>query len=267
MKTLQVVTQKNVPSVHPFEFIEHQYEENLFRNYLAMSQAFPYLQSGSQKKVFDYYMHDELGIPKEVEITSVVGNFLSWDETGGLYITLRKKMSGISNILNTEKNFHFNHLKKDMLMLFDKPVTPHYTPITKKYLDLLYSGLSDVNHVTRCAAMVSFESHANQMISALWGSVAKLHPTIEKESLQYFYEHVGGDDPAEAYHVKMTEEMVDLIVNTEEKRDKFDLEFKRYYQINIDWCENITKLSPNSTGLESEYASNNWSWHDMSHCN
>lgn len=267
MQTVKTLSQQKALSAHPFSTIQPDCEENLFGNYLAMSQAFPYLQSGSQKNVFDHYMDSDFGIPKEVEITSVVGNFLSWDETGGLYITLRKKMGGIADILNTKKNFHFNHLKNDMEKLFSKPMEPHYTPVTKKYLNALYKGLSHIDHVTRCAAMVSFESHANQMITSLWESVSKLHPEVTKESLQYFYEHVGGDDPAEAYHVKMTEDMVALIADTEAKQVQFANDFDRYYQLNVDWCKNITTLNPSAIGLAYNYAWSNWSWHDMSHCN
>ena len=58
-----------------------------------MSQAFPYIQSARQKHLYDHYINGNKPIDRDLEITTVVANFLSWDETGGLGITLTNRIS------------------------------------------------------------------------------------------------------------------------------------------------------------------------------
>lgn len=249
---------EKISDAHPFNSVILDNEELLFSNYLAMSQAFPYLQSGSQKTVFDYYSNTVGDIPKECEITSVVGNFLSWDETGGLYITLRKKMAGIGDILETKKNFHSNHLREDLMKIFSKNIHPIYSIRTRKYLDDLYKGLSSIDHVERCAMMVSFEIHAQKMIDSLWSSVSKNHPEIERDSLKYFYEHVGGDDPAEEYHVKMTEEMISKIADNSKKEESFVNFFIESYRMHSLWCIDIANNQEGAGVYGIEHIKENW---------
>ncbi|BBH54554.1 hypothetical protein [Fluviispira sanaruensis] len=232
-----------IPSNHPFDSINIENMKGFMANYLAMSQAFPYLQAGSQKDLFFNYMNDNKPIDKDLEITSVVGNFLSWDETGGLFITLRKKMAGISEILKTEKYFHSNNLQDDLYMIFGQNISPYYSETTKKYLNKLYEKLSDNDSIKRCATMVSFEVHANNMITSLWDSLANRYNFLIKNELKYFYNHVGGEDPAEQYHVKMTEEMIELIANNEEKRSLFIKYFTENYKFHTEWCEAIKNES------------------------
>lgn len=55
--------------------------------------------------------------------------------------------------------------------------------------------------------MVAFETHAGQMIDALWKSISDLCH-LDRDSLSYFRTHVGGADPAEPYHIKMTAESI-----------------------------------------------------------
>lgn len=224
---------------HPFEEIRKENIRSMMANYFAMSQAFPYLQSGSQKDLYYKYMEQNRPIDQELEITSVVGNFLSWDETGGLYVTLRKKMAGISEILKTDMHFHSNYLRDDLKKIFGEKIDPEYSQTTKLYLDTLYKNLSELDAVKRCATMVSFEEHANQMINSLWESLCRHFPEFDKNNFKYFYSHVGGDDPAEAYHVKMTQEMIDIIADTEDKKVSFTEHFQKMYQLHVNWCRDI----------------------------
>lgn len=221
----------NIPDAANFEII--------LCNYLAMSQAFPYLQAGSESELFFHYMNQNQDVPEQVEMTAVVGNFLCWDETGGLNLTLASGMKGLPRLLETRR-FHSNLLKKDCLAIFGHEINPDYSMLTKKYLLQLYRDLSELSHVDRVACMVSFECHANNMIDALWGSLAK-HFNIGKEKLSYFMTHVGGDDPAEAYHVEMTAKLIEKIVPLAQHEDFID-KVKSAYQRYVDWCQSVVDL-------------------------
>jgi hypothetical protein len=233
-----------VSGAHPFEFLQYEGLEATLANYFAMSQAFPYLQAGSQKKLYDHYIGHNKLIDKDLEITSVVGNFLAWDETGGLNVTLRRKLASLSDILNTEQNFHSNILRDDLLKIFGRSVSPCYSRVTRDYLDRLYENLADPDIIIRTATMVSFEAHAEKMISSLWDALSKLFPGTPRDDYRYFYMHVGGDDPAEAYHVKMTEELIAFAVDTPEKRERFLKHFARMHDMHEAWCEDISQLEP-----------------------
>ena len=74
---------------------------------------------------------------------------------------------------------------------------------------------------------------------SLWNSLSGIFTNIEKNDLKYFYGHVGGDDPAESYHVKMTEEMISILADTSEKQNTFIEHFKKMYTLHIKWCEDI----------------------------
>lgn len=127
-------------------------------------------------------------------------------------------MAGVSDILNTDVNFHANILKRDLHTIFGHSVIPKYGENTRLYLENLLENLSSPDAVERCATMVSFELHANQMIVSLWRTLTNTFPGFSKNDLRYFYMHVGGDDPAEKYHVEMTEKMISIIVDDEEKQ-------------------------------------------------
>lgn len=241
MQVSHAYLQSILPDTHPFDRIASHKIRSTMEQYFAMSQAFPYLQSGSQKDIFFHYLNNNIQVDSELELTTVVGNFLSWDETGGLYVTLRKKMRGISDILNTDDNFHANLLKKDLSAIFGCQVSPDYSDMTKEYLINLYKSLSSIDHIERCASMVAFEVHAERMINSLWTSLDKIFDHFDKDDLTYFKSHVGGDDPAEAYHVKMTEELIERIANTDEKRSKFIDKFLQSYDLNSGWCAAISK--------------------------
>ena len=171
-----------------------------------------------------------------MELTSVVGNFLCWDETGGHAIIRKNGNKGLVKILDSENTFHANLLKKDIVKLLGKGILPNYSEATSKYLLNLLRGLESANHIKRCAYMVSFENHAGIMIDALWQSLTNLFK-IEKDDLIYFKTHVGGADPAEPYHIEMTEKMVAEIVSL--KTDDFADKFLEGYRLHYDWCQSI----------------------------
>ncbi|MBK5551298.1 MULTISPECIES: hypothetical protein [unclassified Pseudomonas] len=227
---------------HPFRSVHTERQVNeILPHYLAMSQAFPYLQAGSQANSILTAIKSNYEVPRSLEITSVVGNFLSWDETGGAYVMDRYGKPGLSKILDTEKWFHANLLKTDIEKLTGKPVSPEFGDPTGSYLTNLFEGLASLSAVTRCAYMVSFEMHANTMISALWDAVSSSYG-VDRNQLKYFECHVGGDDPAEAYHVAMTRQMVDLLVSPEDEA-QFVSDSLKAMQENINWCAALTELS------------------------
>lgn len=225
---------------HPFEIIPDDADyQVILSNYLAMSQAFPYLQAGSQKDLFLKYMFNNQDIPEELELTTIVGNFLCWDETGGLNLTLASGLKNLPRLLETRR-FHSNLLKKDCATIFSQEIHPDYSDVTRKYLLKLFDGLSHPVHAVRTACMVSFEIHADKMITALWGSLAN-HFNIEKDKLSYFMTHVGGDDPAEPYHVAMTARLIEKIV-AEQQHEAFIAKVKSFYQLHVDWCQDVVNV-------------------------
>ncbi|HMT27288.1 MAG TPA: hypothetical protein PKD96_03215 [Candidatus Absconditabacterales bacterium] len=223
---------------HPFETqIRKSNLQRVFSNYLAMSQAFPYLQAGSQKELIMDCIMKNKDVPVEIEITSVVGNFLCWDETGGHFVVGREGNAGLSKILDVEKYYHSHLLKTDIKYLMNHEINPDYSLVTQAYLKKLYEGLSSKNHVNRCACMVAFEQHAGVMIQSLWDSLTKLFD-IPKERLIYFAVHVGGDDPAEIYHEEMTHQMIQKIVSPDQVNDWL-IYFEGWYEKNLQWCDDI----------------------------
>src|ERR1043165_3392163 len=94
---------------HPFAgVLDASNFESLMCNYLAMSQAFPYIQAGAHKRLAFYYIDAGLDFPVDIEISTVVGAFLVWDETGGWRITQEKGTEGLLHILETRNLFHSN---------------------------------------------------------------------------------------------------------------------------------------------------------------
>lgn len=224
--------------VHPFSHgITISNVESVLLQYLAMSQAFPYIQAGAQKEQIRFAMENNQDMDKRFELTSVVGNFLCWDETGGHAIVRHFGNSGLSKILNTEKTFHANMLREDINTLVGKKAAPNYSKVTVSYLKNLLEGLESLNHIRRCAYMVAFENHAGIMIDSLWHSLSKCYNT-PKDNLIYFKVHVGGSDPAEPYHIEMTERMVSEIVESD-RIDEFVVEFIDAYALNYNWCSAI----------------------------
>lgn len=227
---------------HPFERgISAQNLPALLQNYFAMSQAFPYLQAASQRNLIFDVIERNRDVPVETEITTAVANFLTWDEVGGHAAVCKQGDSKLTAVLQTRKFFHANLLRKDIEKILGRSYVPDYSPVTREYLLLLYEGLASLDHVRRCATMVAFELHAGRMIDALWNSIINIYP-IEKESLQYFHAHVGGDDPAEEHHIEITNEMIRLLVPTRRSK-QFGRLFVDSYQTNFEWCSDICSLN------------------------
>ncbi len=226
---------------HPFsKEITRENIERVLGSYLAMSEAFPFLQAGAYKDlIFDCIFRNK-GVSKEMEESFVVGAFLSFDETGGNYLLRTKGIQALPQLLDTNLNFHAALLKKDIQSVFAKNILPNYKNPTDLYLIRLTQGLGSRDPVLRCATMVAFEMHAGQMIEALWNSLSGLYPEKDKESLEYFKVHVGGDDPQEEYHKLLTQKMVgSSIAPTDEAR--FLLAFEESYGLNFQWCSDICK--------------------------
>lgn len=226
---------------HPFSSqVTADNFETVIANYLTMSLAFPYQQAGAQLRLLLHYINNDQDIPVDVQITAVVGAFLTWDETGGHYAVLQHGNAGLPSILDVER-FHANMLRKDIKTLVGRAVVPAFSDTTKNYVRELYFGLSSIDPVTRVAYMVAFETHAERMISALWTSVAALFPQVPKDDLVYFKTHVGGSDPAEKYHVEMTSGMIDRVIHGDEEERFLDA-FEDAYGKNVEWCASITAL-------------------------
>src|SRR5262245_53111200 len=85
--------------------------EAMLPDYLAMSQAFPYLQAAAQRDGIFETIANNGDVTDAFELTSVVGNFLCWDETGGHGVILEEGNSGLPRILATKKQFHSNLLR------------------------------------------------------------------------------------------------------------------------------------------------------------
>jgi hypothetical protein len=120
--------------------------------------------------------------------------------------------------------------------------------VTRDYLTELYAGLSHSGSLERCATMVAFELHAQRMISGLWGALAASNQ-VQKDELSYFRIHVGGEDPAEPYHVALTCGMIERLVPAEQQA-RFLERFEARYAANVTWCRSIRELREESgTGL------------------
>lgn len=230
-------------AVHPFlKGVNEQNVRNVLSDYAAMSQLFPYMQA---KAIGDVALNSLLirnQIGKAVDQTAACGAFLVSDEFGVHHLACTEGNAGLPKILDTKDNFHFQMLLKDARRLFGEEVQPNYSPTTMSYMNNLLKLLSSDNDVDRVAAMSAFETHAEQMITALWTRLVEIFPSVDKDSLDYFRIHVGGDDPAEEYHVAMTTKMITEIVPDAEA-PRFANAFEDAYRLNYDWCNAITVVS------------------------
>lgn len=228
-------------SPHPFR--DRVTPENcraVLAQYAAMSEAFPYLQAGSQRRLIEDVISRRAQCPVDHQITSVVANFLTADETGVNFVLSAHGITALSRILDTGEYFHASLLKRDLVRLFGEPVLPDYSDATCTYLLALLEDLSHLDPVHRVAAMVAFESHAGRMIESLWNRLEEIFP-IPKEELIYFRVHVGGDDPAEPYHVEMTSRMITRLVPAD-RADAFVVAFRNAYDLNNSWCRGICEI-------------------------
>ncbi|WP_245321047.1 GFA family protein [Bradyrhizobium sp. NAS96.2] len=211
----------------------------LLPEYFAMSQAFPYLQAGSQKELIFDAMQQNRDLPRDVEMTSVVANFICWDETGGHSRILEGGNAALPDILDTE-NFHSKLFRRDASRLLGRAIQPNYSTTTKRYLRALYHGLASRDPIARCAHMVAFELHAAEMIQSLWTTIVNAFD-VRPEDLDYFRIHVGGYDPAEKYHAEMTSRLVSELVSAGDN-DRFLDVFDRAYSVSLEWCRNLIRI-------------------------
>ncbi len=219
---------------HPFaEPTDHAGFEVLFPEYLGMSVAFRYLQAAAQKDAIFASICENRPVPEAIELMNVVGNFLSWDESGGIDLMLEQGKAGLPDILDPDR-FHSGLFRADAARILGHAIEPHYSPATRTYLLALYDGLAATDVVVRCAHMVAFELHAGIMIDALWSVVAS-STGLPPEELAYFERHVGGDDPAEQYHVQLTQQLIERVVEGPQ-HDRFLSEFRRAYALHTQWC-------------------------------
>ncbi|KYK43517.1 hypothetical protein A1D31_37995 [Bradyrhizobium liaoningense] len=225
---------------HPFsaEMSEDQVA-GLLPEYLAMSQAFPYLQAGSQRDLIFDAMDQNRDIARDIELTSVVANFICWDESGGYGKILRGGKAALPDILVTE-NFHANLFRKDASQLLGRAIRPNYGGTTKRYLHSLYAGLSSKDPLVRCAYMVAFELHAADMIQSLWTTLVRTFKARPND-LEYFRSHVGGEDPAEKYHGEMTSRLIGELI-PDDCNDRFLDEFVQAYRLSLEWCRNLLRI-------------------------
>ena len=243
IQDLQKTVQTKFPT-HPFTHqISRNNSERVMGRYYAMSQAFPFIQAGAYKDLVLRAISQQIPLTEEVEKTFTVGAFLCSDETGSHYLLQKQGMAALPNILDTKAGFHANLLKKDLEFIFGHPVGPDYCENTQIYLTRLMENLGAESKLKRGAMMVAFEMHAERMIQELWGSLTR-ELDLKKKDLGYFEAHVGGDDPAEAYHVALTQRLVQDLVLSPKEREDFTKLFIESYAMNIQWCEAICKPKP-----------------------
>lgn len=224
--------------IHPFAHdIEKENVEGVLAEYLGLCLCAPYIIGGSNNQLFQSCIFSGRPIDKKIEITTAISAFLSFDETGNYNKVVKGGHEALPSILDTS-DFHSNMLRRDLKMLFKKEISPVHKEYLKNYFVELSDGLSNIDDVKRCAALVALEVHSEIMIQSLWESIMNVFPDIEKNSLIYFYLHVGGDNPAEQYHVAMTEMMINEVVG-KENMEPFFKYFRQYYEMNINLCSKI----------------------------
>ena len=236
---------------HPFTSgINHDNVGDLLVDYFAMSLMFPHVQAASHEKIVEAYLMSGDDIPYAVEATSVVAAFLTWDELGGYYTLKMQGPAALPRILET-KSFHANLLKTDIKKMMGKELNYHYTSTTRTYMQNLKRALSSPNHIERVAYMVAFEMNAATMIQGLYDSLKRLFGP-NAQSLTYFEAHVGGNDPAEIYHIDMTSRLIERLV-ADHDMVSFLNHFEKACELNSHWCEQI-KIKNYALAKESSYA-------------
>ncbi|WP_407185207.1 hypothetical protein [Bradyrhizobium centrosematis] len=222
---------------HPFtaQMSEDQVA-GLLPEYLAMSQAFPYLLAGAQRELVFHAMERNQDIARDIELTSVVANFICWNATGCHGGILRGGKAALPDILLIE-NIYSNLLRKDAFQLLRKEIRPNYTARTKQYLHSLYAGLSSDNSLVRCAYMIAFELHAADMTKSLCASLVNTFKA-RPDDHEYFNGHDGGRDPAEKYHGEMTGRLIGELVQLN-RGDRFLDGFDRAYRLSFQWCSGL----------------------------
>jgi len=237
---------------HPFDSgISIDNFERVISEYLAMSISFPYIQAGAIYNNYRLTIDENNDINKNVEITSAIGSFLVFDEFGCYAQTQKFGNDGLRNLTNVGHNFHSNLLRRDIETLLGKRVKPVWSDVTNAYLSDLLAALSDQKLNRNIAYMIAFENHANRMIMSLWNAIHLLFNFPKDSKLSYFYGHVGGESPAEAFHVEMTQRMIEDLV-PEVDVSQFISSCIKEYTANISWCERILSLSNSDKRIQKD---------------
>jgi hypothetical protein len=225
---------------HPFTRVINKAQlESILPEHFAISLAFRYLQAAAQKDVIFDAIHENRNVSEEMEMMNAVANFLTWDESGGNTVLLSYGKAGLPSILDTHRWFHSNILRADAIKILGHPISPHFSVATRQYLVTLYQGLASADAIQRCAYMVAFELHAAILIDSLWKATSAI-TNLPRQELRYFDLHVGGNDPAEKYHVEMTMHLIDRVVPSR-KHALFLWEFRNAFQLNFNWCNALVQ--------------------------
>ncbi len=244
---------------HPFSEIANTEElSRIFPDFIGLSHAFRYILAGAQASTFFEAMDANSEVPEAFERMNAVANMLLWDESGGLDLTLSKGKSALPEILNTQ-NMHSSLLKVDAEKILGTRVSARYSPITRSMLQGLHTGFSALDPLVRCAYLVAFEFHAGSIIEALWTSIERVSD-VPCDELAYFKLHVGGDDPSEAYHIAMTQRLIESIVDVSDQ-GQFTRAFTEAYQLQVEWAQALVNPAIQNRTILSEI------WHKGScHC-
>ena len=222
---------------HPFTTgISGKNLRDVLEQYVVMSTEFPFIQARAIGNAYFHRNDPEAYVPLPVQLTSVVGSFLVFDEFGAHAKVREGGNAALPQILNTQ-GFHSNLLRADCSAILGEEIGCNASAVTRAYLDQLAADLGATDHIIRIAAMIAFEQHAGSMIDALWQSVAVFY-NGNRSNLGYFHTHVGGDDPAEAYHQQMTARLIELCVPAGREEQFLDA-FRQCYALNWNWCEEI----------------------------
>lgn len=228
----------SLKTCHPFLKISSKEQIlKMLPHYLAMSLAFPYIQASSHYNIATDIIENNKDFTETEEITFSVSNFLCFEETGGSYILDTYGKSSLTKILDTKQRFHANILRSDIAKFTNENIRPNFADPTKTYLKSLQEGLGNINAIARCAHMVAFESHAEIMISALWRKIYDYFGESDN-GIKYFELHVGGADPAEAYHVDIAKKMIQMLVS-EDNSNLFLSKFFEALKLNLKWSAAI----------------------------
>ncbi|MEZ8775664.1 hypothetical protein [Vibrio sp. 10N.247.310.17] len=222
---------------HPFIHLESlEATRTTLGEFYGVSDFFPYIQAIACAPYIERQLQSCSTISDSVGLTSVVGTFLSWDEFGGHYTVCQGGQAALPNIINRSQ-FHSSMFKADMQQVFGNNYHPEFTSLTTDYLMNLKAGLGSEDASERVAHMVAFEMHAESMLTALYMTLKRL-TDIPDKGLAFFEAHIGGDDPAEAYHVEMTNRLIDAVIPSE-KSAAFLKHFDTACQLHHKWCLSV----------------------------